>query len=192
MFTFFDHSIFITHHSSLITHHSKYQGGLVPSLSFHHSLFFTLFGGPTPVTMQLFFFQYLETRTQWRRKKKKKKPMKTEPSEEERKKKNQWRRPNPMKKKGKKKNQWRPNQWERRRKKKVSWSKGEVEWVPHVCLVIKMLLSYELWKQKIENWVMACQINFFWELRWVSPFLRIELWKLRIEWWELINQTTRL
>ena len=139
-FTFFYHLISITHHSSfitqfpsLITHHSKYQGCLVPSPSFHHSLFFTLFGGPTPVTMQLFFFQYLETRTQWRRKKKKK---------------NQWRRPNPMKKKGKKKNQWRPNQWERRRKKKVSWSKVAVKWVSHMCLITKMPLSYELWKLK--------------------------------------------
>ena len=47
-FTFFYHSI-------SITHHSKYQGCLVPSLSFHHLLFFTLFGGLTPVTMQIFF-----------------------------------------------------------------------------------------------------------------------------------------
>ena len=36
-------------------------------------------------------------------------------------------------------------------KKKVSWSKGAAEWVPHVCLITKMPLSYELWKQKIGN-----------------------------------------
>ena len=52
--------------------------------------------------------------------------------------------PNPGKKK-----QWRrPNQWERRRKKKVNWSKVAAEWVPHVCLITKMPLSYELWKLK--------------------------------------------
>ena len=52
--------------------------------------------------------------------------------------------PNPGKKK-----QWRrPNRWERRRKKKVNWSKVAAEWVPHVCLITKMPLSYELWKLK--------------------------------------------
>ena len=44
------------HHSSLITHHSIFHIRLPSSLSFHHSLFFTLFGGPTPVIVQLFFF----------------------------------------------------------------------------------------------------------------------------------------
>ena len=34
-------------------------------------------------------------------------------------------------------------------KKKVSRSKGAAEWVSHVCLITKMLLSYELWKLKI-------------------------------------------
>ena len=29
-------------------------------------------------------------------------------------------------------------------KKKVSWSKVAAEWVPHVCLITKMSLSYEL------------------------------------------------
>ena len=57
---------------------------------------------------------------------------KTEPSEEERKKKTQWRR---------------PNQWERRRKKKGR-SKVAAEWIPHVYLITKMSLSYELWKLK--------------------------------------------
>ena len=44
------------HHSSLITHHSIFHIRLPSSLSFHYSLFFTLFGGPTPVIVQLFFF----------------------------------------------------------------------------------------------------------------------------------------
>ena len=50
------HSSLITHNSSLITHHSIFHIRLLSSLSFHHSLFFTLFGGPTPVIVQLFFF----------------------------------------------------------------------------------------------------------------------------------------
>ena len=52
----FHHSSLITHNSSLITHHSIFHIRLPSSLSFHHSLFFTLFGGPTPVIVQLFFF----------------------------------------------------------------------------------------------------------------------------------------
>ena len=44
-------------HSSLITHHSKYYTRLALSLNFHHSIFFTLFVGPIPVThCRLFFF----------------------------------------------------------------------------------------------------------------------------------------
>ena len=34
----------------------------------------------------------------------------------------------------------------KKKKKKVSWSKGAAEWVPHVCLITKMSWSYELWK----------------------------------------------
>ena len=60
---------------------------------------------------------------------------KTEPNEEKR------------KKKKKNTNEDRTSE-RRRRKKKVSWSKGAVEWVPHVCLITKMPLSYELWKLK--------------------------------------------
>ena len=43
-------------HSIFITHHSIFHICLPSSLSFHHSLFFTLFGGPTPITVQFFFF----------------------------------------------------------------------------------------------------------------------------------------
>ena len=72
--------------------------------------------------------------------------MKTEPSEEEKK--------NPMKKgktEKKKKKKDTPSEdriQEEREKKKVSWSKVAVKWVPHVCLITKMSLSYELWKLK--------------------------------------------
>ena len=52
----FRHSISITHHSYFITHHSIFHIRLPSSLSFHHSLFFTLFEGSTPVIVQLFFF----------------------------------------------------------------------------------------------------------------------------------------
>ena len=58
---------------------------------------------------------------------------KTEPSEEERKKKKKPMKTKPMRKK---------------KKKKISWSKGAAEWVPHMCLITKMSLSYELWKLK--------------------------------------------
>ena len=50
----FRHSIFITHYLSLIT--LKYQGCLAPSLTCHHSIFFTLFMGLIPVTQCNFFF----------------------------------------------------------------------------------------------------------------------------------------
>ena len=58
-----------------------------------------------------------------------------------------------MKKKGKKKKKKEPNEdrtqlRRRRRKKKVSWSKVAAKWVPHVYLITKMPLSYELWKLK--------------------------------------------
>ena len=51
-----------------------------------------------------------------------------------------------MKKKKKKK---KPNEEDRtnekeEEKKKVSWSKVAAKWVPHVCLITKMSLNYEL------------------------------------------------
>ena len=44
--------------------------------------------------------------------------------------------------------------------------------------------------KKLETELWLAKQNFFWELRWIPLFLRIELWKLRIEWWELPIQTT--
>ena len=43
-------------HLISITHHSIFHIRLPSSLSFHRSLLFTLFGGPTSVIVQLFFF----------------------------------------------------------------------------------------------------------------------------------------
>ena len=51
----FRHSIFITHNSSLITHHSIFHTRLAPSPTFYHSIFFTLFVGPIPVTWSKHF-----------------------------------------------------------------------------------------------------------------------------------------
>ena len=54
MDSFFYHLIFITLHV-------KYHVCLAPSLTSHHSIFFTLFVGPIPVTsaaFSFFFFQY--------------------------------------------------------------------------------------------------------------------------------------
>ena len=60
--------------------------------------------------------------------------MKTEPSEEEeeegKKKKTPMKKTEPVRKK--------------KKKKKVSWSKVAAKWVPHVCLITKIPLSYEL------------------------------------------------
>ena len=50
-----------------------------------------------------------------------------------------------MKKKGKKKNPVKKTEpMRKKKKKKVSWSKVAAEWVPLVCLITKMSLSYEL------------------------------------------------
>ena len=68
---------------------------------------------------------------------------KTKPSEEERKKKKKH-----SEEKKKKPSEDRTSEKEEEGKKKVSWSKGAAEWVPHVCLITKMPLSYELWKLK--------------------------------------------
>ena len=51
-------------------------------------------------------------------------------------------------------------------------------WVPYVCLITILPLSYELWKQSYGNRVIVCQTNF---LLWVPPFLSYELWKQRIK-----------
>ena len=59
--------------------------------------------------------------------------MKTEPSEEEE-----------EKRKKKSNEEDRTSEKEEEKKKKVSWSKVAAEWIPHVCLITKMPLSYEL------------------------------------------------
>ena len=83
------HSSLITHHSLLITHHSKYPTRLEPSLTCHHSIFFTLFVDPILVTRCSFFFFFFSiTKPSERRRKKKKKKRNsnqiTEPSERRR------------------------------------------------------------------------------------------------------------
>ena len=55
LFGFF-FSSFIIQFSSLITHHLKYPTRLASSLTCHHSIFFTLFVGPIPITQCNFFF----------------------------------------------------------------------------------------------------------------------------------------
>ena len=58
--------------------------------------------------------------------------MKTEPSEEE-------------EEEEKTNEEDRTNEKEEgKKKKKVSWSKVAAEWVPHVCLITNMSLSYKL------------------------------------------------
>ena len=104
----FRHSIFIIYHSSLIT--LKYQGCLAPSLTYHHSIFFTLFVGHKLVTWCSFFFppstQKLEP-SERRKGKKKKKNLRRRlnPVKEKREKKQKKlrRRSNPVKEERKKK-----------------------------------------------------------------------------------------
>ena len=62
------------HHSISITRHLKYPTRLAPSLTCHHSIFFTLFVGLKPVTRCSFFLIQPPV------------PKLTEPSEEKRKK----------------------------------------------------------------------------------------------------------
>ena len=86
-----------------------------------------------------------------KKKGKKKKPVKkTEPSEEERKKKKKpvkKIKPSEEERKKKKPSEDRTSEKEEE-EKKSQWSKGAAKWVPHMCLITKMPLSYELWKLK--------------------------------------------
>ena len=115
----------ITQFPSLITHHFKYYTHLAPSLNFHHSIFFTLFVSPIPVGAAFFFSFFLFSSTQTyitylKKKKRKKKEPNNQPGEE-------------------------------RKKKSQKWSKVVARyclWVPYVCLITILSLSYELWKLK--------------------------------------------
>ena len=94
-------------HSSLIT--LKYHVCLAPSLTSHHSIFFTLFVGPIPVTRcSFFFFFFLQYANSLNlvKKKRRRNPEHTElVKEEEEKEKKKKREPNsqPRRRKGKKK-----------------------------------------------------------------------------------------
>ena len=133
----FRHSIFITHHSFFHTH-------LATSLLFLSLNFFTLFMDPTPVSRYSVFFFFLvpnspklilyikkktEPPTQEKKRKEKKKHKQPTPTQEK-------------KKKKKKHSQRQP----RKKKKKKSGQKLRL-WVPYVCLITILPLSYELWKQ---------------------------------------------
>ena len=108
----FRYSSLITHHSSLIT--LKYHTCLALSLSYHHSIFFTLFVGLIPVTWcSFFFFSFLVPRNP-NQKGGKKRTQKLEPSERRRKKKE---------KKKKKEEHLRLNPREKRKKKKARTKK---------------------------------------------------------------------
>ena len=142
----------VTQFSSLITHHLKYHVCLAPSLTSHHSIFFTLFVGPIPITGAAFFFffflsiQYPNSLNPVKKKKKRKekKNCTANPGKEKKRKKRTKANARPKKKKKKKKIQRQP-------KKKKKKSKGGQKlrlWVPYVCLITKLTLSYELWKLK--------------------------------------------
>ena len=118
-------------YSSLIT--LKYHVCLAPLLTSHHSIFFTLFVGPIPVTRCSFFFlQYPNSPNLVEKKKKKEKETQNRP--------NQW-------KKKKKKNRT-TNIGEEREKKKSKSVAEYCLWIPYVCLITILPLIYELWKLK--------------------------------------------
>ena len=125
----------VTQFSSLITHHSFFHSHLATSLLFSSLNFFTLFMGPTPVSRYIFFFPVPNSPKLILLKKKKKK---TERPIEEKK----------RKEKKKKHKQPTPTQEKKKKKKK---SKGDQKlrlWVPYMCLITILPLSYELWKLK--------------------------------------------
>ena len=67
----------------------------------------------------------------------------------------------------------------KKKKKKVSWSKVVAEWVPHVCLITKMSLSYELWKLKTAKRLFSVSISHNSKIRKLSngnKKLETELW----------------
>ena len=111
---------FVTQFPSLIT--LKYHTHLTSSLTCYHSIFFTLFVGPIPVTRCIFFFLVPSTQ-------------KPEPSEIKKNKNKNLNHPNPMKEERKKKHPDHPNPVKKKgrtletepRKKKVDWSKGAAE-----------------------------------------------------------------
>ena len=109
-------------HLSLIT--LKYHVCLVPSLTFHHLIFFTLFMGPIPITQcsffSFFFLQYPNSPNLVKKKKYNTQNMKTEPVKEEEKKKKKPRtnRTRERRRRRKKKKKPRTDRTSERRKKK--------------------------------------------------------------------------
>ena len=127
------------HHSSLITHHSFFHTHLATSLLFSSLNFFTLFMGPTPVSRYIFFFfstQLTEANIYIKKKKKNE-----QPTQEKKKKKKMNSQRQPKKKK--------MNSQRQPRKKKSKGGQKLLLWVPYVCLITILSLSYELWKLKI-------------------------------------------
>ena len=106
---------FVTQFSSLITHHLKYHVCLAPSLTSHHSIFFTLFVGPIPVTGAAFsFFFSIPKLTESSEKKKKKKKEQTELVKKKKK------EPNSQPKKRKKELNNQPRRKTKKKKKKTA------------------------------------------------------------------------
>ena len=177
--TFFDHSIFITHHSSLITLNTKV-------VWYHHPISITHYfshylGAPHLSQCSFFFFQYLETRTQWKKKSQWRRKKKKKTSEEDW---TQWRR------KGKKKKETSEDrtQWRRREKKKPSedWTSEKEEekksqlvkrcgWVGPSC-VFNYKNAIELWVMETKNWKLSYGLPN-------KLFLRIEMGLTIFENW---------
>ena len=127
-FFFFHHSISVTHYSLLITHHSSLITLNTTSVWHHHLIsitqYFSHYLWAPYLSVQLFFFFFPI-------------PKLTEPSEK--------------KKKKKKKKESNSQPGEERKKKSQKWSKVAARyclWVPYVCLITILSLSYELWKLK--------------------------------------------
>ena len=152
----FHHSLLITYHSLLITYHSSlkipYTFGTITQY-FSHCLW-----APYLSLGTTFFFPVPKL-TEPNKKKRKKETQKPEPSERRRKKKQEL-KTEPRKRKG---------------KKMVNrCGCGSL----HVCLITKVSLNYDWWKQKIGNKVMVLPNGLF----TISPTI-FELWVMETELW---------
>ena len=168
----FYHSIFVTHHSSLITLNTT-------PVWHHHSIFFTLFVGPIPVTHCKVFIFYFSLEK-----------ILTKPTEKKEKKKN------------------RTANQEKGKKKVKSGQKLRLGIVCGPLCVFNYNIVIKLWVMETENSqnvfsvfithnlkirelsdgnrVIVYQTTF---LLWIPPFLSYKLWKLRIELRNLPIQT---
>ena len=131
-------------HPSLITHHSFFHTHLTTSLLFSSLNFFILFMGPTPASRYIFFFSVPNSPKLILKKKKKLNGQPRKRKEKKKKKKKKHKQPTPtQEKKKKRKKKTQPTPTQKKKKRSKSGQKLWL-WVPYVCLITILPLSYEL------------------------------------------------